>query len=260
MDDTLPRLRRTILETSHRAKEGHIASAFSILEIVWTLYDRVMWLPLTPGTEQDDRFILSKGHGCLALYAVLAEKGYDIDLATFSQPGSPLEGHPHRGIPGVEASTGSLGHGLPMAVGMAYALKLQRNPARVFVLVGDTEMEEGSCWEALHLAARHRLDNLVCIVDANGTSPNRIDGYEDFVDDLGAKFKAFGWDVWRVDGHDCNKIELACNREGEIDTPRVIIANTVKGKGVPAMEADPQAWHRRSPTDAEMPGLLATIG
>lgn len=266
--DTLRRLRRTILETSARAGEGHIPSAFSILEIVWTLYDRVMedaFSPIKrlPGkkrlVETYDKFVLSKGHGCLALYTVLAEKGLfdERELALFCQPGALLQGHPSRDIPGVECSTGSLGHGLPMAVGMAYALQLVGNPARVFCLVGDTECEEGTIWESAHLAARFGLSNLTVIVDNNGTSPNGIDG-EPFVTSLEAKYRAFGWATWEIDGHDCDQIERACKAESDSGQPTAIIARTVKGHGCPPLENNP-AWHRRSPSAEELSHLLSAL-
>jgi transketolase len=269
---TLCRLRRTILETSANAGEGHIASAFSILEIVWTLYDRVMYPPLfslmphdtrarlVPGDEKRDRFLLSKGHGCLALYAVLAERNYfpAEQLSSFCQPGAMLQGHPSRDIPGVECSTGSLGHGAAISVGMARALQIAGNPARVFCLVGDTENEEGSVFEAMHLASRFKLDNLTWIIDANGTSPNGIDG-EPFLTSLAAKYQAFGWFVSEIDGHDCDAIERALKPTGG-GKPFVVIAETQKGRGCPAMEADPQAWHRRAPKPGiELENLIASL-
>jgi transketolase len=155
-------LKKQIVLAAHAAGSGHIPSAFSILDIVWTLYDKIL--------KPEDRFILSKGHGCLALYAVLVEKGYfpKEQLMTFAKHDSILGGHPDRNkIPGVIASTGSLGHGLPMAVGVALAKKIKKQPGRVFCLVGDGEMNEGSCWEACLLAAHHKLDNLIIFVDYN---------------------------------------------------------------------------------------------
>ncbi len=253
-----------MIETSYQAQEGHLASGMSILEIVWTLYDRVMVAPKKRGepinAEFRSRFLLSKGHGCLALYVVLAEKGYfpAEHLASFCQPGALLQGHPSRDIPGVECSTGSLGHGAAVSVGMARALQIAGNPARVFCLVGDTENEEGAVFEAMHLAARFRLDNLTWIIDANGTSPNNIDG-EPFVTDLASKYQAFGWFVTAVDGHDCDAIERGLKPVGG-GKPFVMIAETVKGRGCPPMEADPQAWHRRSPRPEELENLIASLG
>lgn len=199
---------------------------------------------------------MSKGHAALGLYTVLAEKGIlsSEQLSTFCQPGSDLEGHPNRRIPGVEAATGSLGHGAPMSVGMALALKMKASPARVFCIVGDSENEEGSVFEAMHLAARFKLDNLTWIIDNNRTSPNRLDG-ERHTTSLAAKYQAFGWFVSEVDGHDHKALRNALAPTGG-DRPYVLIANTVKGKGVPAMENNP-AWHRRSPTPQELPNLLA---
>lgn len=258
MSADLRALRRTILETAHHAREGHIASAFSILEIVWTLYDRVMgYLPIEG--KFADRLILSKGHGCLALYAVLAEFRVIPNswLATFCQPAGQLMGHPSHDIPGVAFTTGSLGHGLPLAVGLAYGLRLQGSPVRVFCLVGDTEMEEGSCWEALHLAARFKLANLTLIVDNNQTSPNLLDG-EPYLTDLAAKFRAFGWFTSWCDGHDCAAIERALQlRSGS--RPFALIANTIKGRGIGAMQRDPAAWHHKSPNVEQLAEMLAEL-
>lgn len=259
---TLRRLRRMMLEVAAANKEGHLASSFSVAEILWTLYDRVMHRPTylinDPGR---DRLIVSKGHCALGLYAILAEKGYisQEELATFCQPGSRLQGHPSRDVPGVECSTGSLGHGLPIAVGMARALKIQGNPARVFCLVGDTECEEGTIWESAALAARFGLDNLVVLVDNNHTSPNHIDGQR-HVSDIGSKFRAFGWDAWLIPGHDCEAIVHACQGSDEDGRPRVIVAETVKGYGCKPLSDDPQAWHRRSPRPEELENLIASLG
>lgn len=226
-----PRLIRSILDTAARAQEGHVPSALSVLDIVWTLHDVVM--------NPDDRFIFSKGHGCLALYAVLAEKGTisAVDLASFGNRDSILGGHPDsRKVPGVYASSGSLGHGLPIAVGAAMA-----KPGRVFCLVGDQECNEGSVWEAALVAAHHRLGNLCVIVDFNKSG-------EDIcrVDPLDYKFAAFGWEAVSVDGHDSEALARALSFTPG-SKPLCIVAHTVKGKGVPAMEADPRAWHRRAP-------------
>lgn len=247
---TLRRLRRTIIETAYRAKEGHIPSALSILDIVWVLYDQVMAGRLIhPG----DRFVLSKGHGCLALYAVLAEKGYfpAEHLASFCAPGSDLEGHPNRRVPGVEAATGSLGHGLPMAVGMAYGLRLRQSLARVFCLVGDQELNEGSCWEAIMLAGRFKLANLTMIVDDNRSSER-----SNPMGDIGAKIQPWGWSIFQCDGHDHAAIRTAL-QPAPFDSPQCVVARTVKGYGCDPMIDDP-SWHHRVPSNqAELERLLA---
>lgn len=248
MQTDLTHLRRRILEIAVKSDEGHIPSSYSVLEIIWALHNQIM--------SPDDRFLLSKGHAALALYVVLEELGRIPAKAmeNFCQPGSVLLGHPERMEEwGVEATTGSLGHGLPMACGLAYAMKLQ-GEGRVFCLIGDSEAEEGSIWEAAHIATRHKLSNLVLLIDANKTSPNQIDG-PPWQASLGEKFAAFGWFVSRVNGHNVSSIKRACAARGG-DKPFVVICDTVKGCGVKAMAQDPQAWHHRVPTREEAMGWL----
>lgn len=238
------------------AGEGHIASAFSILEILWVLYRQVLKFdPLLPDAPDRDRFILSKGHGSLALYAMLADCGYfpKAELKTFSAYDSRLGGHPDSTkVPGVEASTGSLGHGLPMGVGMALGLRIRKQSGRVIVLVGDGECNEGSVWEAALLAAHHGLNRLTCIVDHNHSTDRALK-----VDDLAAKFQAFGWNATAVDGHDRTAIHEAVKQSAD-DCPSAIIARTVKGKGCALMENDP-AWHHRVPSALELPAIMAEL-
>ena len=241
-------LRRRILEVASVAGEGHVASAFSILDILWTLRHRIMQWRLD--TDDYDRLILSKGHGVLALYAILEEQGILPSM-------QGLCGHPELGTPGIEASAGSLGHGLPIAVGMAYSMMLKGSSSQVFCVVGDTEMEEGSCWEAVHMAARLGLGNLMVIIDQNGNSPNRING-EYRPTNLAAKFLAFGWNVGNVDGHDLADLETMLIPL-HAKQPHAVIAYTEKGCGVRRMMDDPQAWHRRAPTPAELPEMLAEL-
>ncbi len=205
---------------------GHIPSALSILDIIWVLYDKVM--------TKDDQFILSKGHGVMALYAVLEEKGL-IDWST------KLMGHPLRGGP-ILASTGSLGHGLPMAVGLALAKKIKGEKGQVFCLVGDGECNEGTIWESAMLAAHHELDICV-IVDQNHSSDRALDNR-----DLHMKFSAFGlWATTVYDGHD--HLALKSLLSDQIRFPSAIICNTTKGNGVPILQ-DP-AWHNRKLTKEE---------
>lgn len=255
-DATLKRLRCTIIDAATRAREGHIPSAFSVLDILWVLYDRVMRItPATLASETRDRFILSKGHASLGLYAVLAEKGFfPADaLQTFGQYASFLGGHPDANkVPGVEASTGSLGHGLPMAVGLALGLRIRHLPPRVFCLVGDGESNEGSIWEATLLAAHHALSNLCCIIDHNRSTDRAVR-----MDDFSAKFSAFGWATREIDGHDHHALHDALTQPGD-DRPLCIVAHTIKGHGCTAMENQP-AWHHRSPTPDEAAQLMESM-
>ncbi|MGH2508782.1 MAG: transketolase, partial [Ktedonobacteraceae bacterium] len=247
-------LRKTIITTAARAGEGHIPSALSIIDIIWVLYDRVLrYNAADPKWQHRDRFVLSKGHGCLALYSVLAAKGfYDLtELESFGRAGSRFGGHPDcNKVPGVEASTGSLGHGLPIAVGMALGLKIRGNQERVFVLIGDGECNEGTIWESALLGHYRRLGNLTCIVDYNHSSDRALG-----LGDLRAKFEAFGWSTREIDGHDHDQIydALGCHRELE-GSPMAIIANTIKGNGCAQMRNNP-AWHHRAPTPDELASI-----
>lgn len=255
-DTRINRLKRQIVLATVAVGEGHIPSAFSILDILWVLYDRVLQIdPSNPKSDERDRFVLSKGHGALALYAVLAEKGFFpvSELERFATFDSPLGGHPdHNKVPGVEASTGSLGHGLPMAVGMALGMGIRRVKNRVFALVGDQECNEGSIWESALLAAHHRLSNLTCIVDYNHSTDRAL-----ILGDIAAKFAAFGWAATTINGHDHDAIYNALIRI-ESDRPTVVVAETVKGFGCKQMENNP-AWHHRAPTQDELPGILAEL-
>jgi transketolase len=253
---TINKLRVEIIRASAVAQEGHIPSALSILDILWVLYDRVLKVyPDCPDKPERDRFILSKGHASLGLYAVLAEKGFfDKSLVSgFGSYRSILGGHPDRSkVPGVEASTGSLGHGFPMSVGIALALKIEGSPSRVFTVVGDGECNEGSVWEAALLAAHHRLGNLVCIVDYNHSTDRAL-----MVGDLAAKFEKFGWASREVDGHDHEEIYNACLGV-PLDVPLAIIANTKKGNGCAIMEDNP-AWHHKAPTNDELNDIIEVL-
>jgi transketolase len=254
---SLTQFRRQIIETVAKAGEGHIPSALSILDIIWVLYDDIMlWNASDPKAEYRDRFLLSKGHGCLALYVILADKGFfPVEwLDRFCKPGAELDGHPDsRKIPGVEITSGSLGHGLPIAVGMAMALRLKNNPARVYCLIGDQEAQEGTTWEAAALAAHHRLSNLFCIVDYNGFGRNAVD-----MESMANKFDAFRWATSAITGG--NHANLAATLSmPDHAFPTCVVAHTVKGQGCPAMEAEPAAWHHRAPTAEELPRLLESV-
>ena len=207
------KVRLHALHMIHRAKSSHLGSAYSMADLLAVLYGRILRIdPEKPDAADRDRFILSKGHACAALYAVLAERGFFPKewLQGFYQDGARLAGHAtHVGVPGVEVSTGSLGHGLPIACGMALAGKRDRQSHRVFTLISDGECDEGSTWEAVLFAPHHQLDNLIAIVDYNqiqslGTVKEVLD-----LEPFAAKWKAFGWAVREIDGHDC-----AANRAG----------------------------------------------
>jgi transketolase len=260
MSDTekLKELRLRILKASNTTKEGHIASAFSVLEIIYALYRHVLWYkPLEPKAEDRDYFLLSKGHGAMALYAVLGEmKFFDIELLnTYYQKDSILGGHPDRNkVPGVEISSGSLGHGLPIAVGLAMSLKRDGKSNRVFVLVGDGELNEGSNWEALTIAGSKSLSNLHVIVDYNHSTDAALDLFP-----LIGKLIGFHLDVRECDGHSVEDILTSIRPPKELRgmvctarPPIVVVADTVKGCGIGAIEDSPQAWHHRAPTDAEL--------
>ncbi|HVU66388.1 MAG TPA: transketolase [Ktedonobacteraceae bacterium] len=212
MNTDLARIERLMLEAT--GDEKHDGAAHSTLDVVWVLYDRIMrYDPRHPRSEERDRFILSKGHGPQAFYAILADKGFfpTSELKTYMQWNSRLGGHPDRTkVPGAEASTGSLGHGLPMGTGMALGLRLKESERRVFVLVGDGECNEGSVWEAALLAGNQRLRNLTCIVINNYSSPANMD-------DIGAKFAAFGWAATTINGRDHEQIYAAL---AQIDSSR----------------------------------------
>jgi transketolase len=241
---------------AHKSGEGHIPSSLSILDIVWVLYARVLQFePSNPLFPRRDRFFLSKGHASLALYVVLAKVGFfpKSELDHFAEYESILGGHPDRlKAPGVEASTGSLGHGFPQAVGAALALKIKGESARVFVLIGDGETNEGTIWESALLASHHKLHNLVCILDFNHSTDRALE-----IGDMNSKFSSFGWDVREIDGHDHNQIKAA-TLKGSSDQPLLIVAHTTKGKGFKAMENNPE-WHHKIPTESDLLKFLDEI-
>ncbi|MBV8777830.1 MAG: transketolase [Alphaproteobacteria bacterium] len=256
MDERSIALRRLVVRTLDGGKRGHVGSSLSPLEIMRVLYDDVLRFRADdPAWEGRDRCILSKGHGCIAQYVMLAEKGFfpHAVLDTFCRRDSILGGHPEAGkVPGVEASTGALGHGLPIGVGRAMALRIKRSDARVFVVTGDGEINEGSVWEAAMSASKHGLSNLTVMVDYNkiqsaGTTKEILD-LEPLVD----KWRAFGFGVAEVDGHDVAALREVLGRLPlESDKPSAIICHTVKGKGIGFAENDP-SWHHKSTIDAKL--------
>jgi transketolase len=238
------RIRRNVIESAAAAGVGHVGSALSIVDLMAALYGRVLRIPAVDDNDRD-RFVLSKGHAALALYAALSERSL-IDpalLASYCSDGSTLGTHPEHVVPGIDFSTGSLGHGLSIGAGAALAARLQGSSRRAFVLVSDAECNEGSLWEAVMFAAHHKLSNLIAIVDLNG---QQALGYTRDVLDLSPlvdRFRAFGWNAIEIDGHDpegiARTIEGLAQQPGP---PHVLIARTVFGRGVSFMENKIE-WH-----------------
>ncbi len=250
LDERSRYLRRLIIRGIEGGDRGHIGSALSLVEILRILYDDILRFDsLRPGWEDRDRCILSKGHGCLALYAILADKGFFPlkELDRFCDFESILGGHPERGrIPGVEASTGALGHGLSIGVGLALAGRLRGKDYRVFVVMGDGEINEGSVWEAAMCAAKHRLDNLIAMIDYNKLQSygpvEEVQGLEPLAD----KWKSFGFAVREIDGHDVEALRrILSDVPFSPHKPGVVICHTVKGKGISFAEHNPE-WHHKS--------------
>ncbi len=248
-------LRKDIVTMICKSKSGHPGGSLSVIDILTALYYDVMNIDVAnPKKEDRDRFVLSKGHAAPALYAVLADKGYINKelLGTLRQFGSPLQGHPDmKKVSGVEISTGSLGQGLSVANGMALASRLQNIPYRVYVAMGDGELQEGQVWEAAMTSAQYKLDNLTAFVDYNNL---QIDGNVSDIMDVASvedKFKAFGWNVLTIDGHNFQEILDAVEKAKECKgKPTMIVANTVKGKGVDFME-NVCGFHGVAPTEEE---------
>ena len=251
-------VRRNILKMVHNAKSGHPGGSLSGADILTVLYEKCLNIPTNWDKDSDfdkrDRFIISKGHASPLLYAILAKHGIisKDELLTFRKMNSKLQGHPARGyLPGIETSTGSLGQGLSVGCGIAMGLKLDKNPAKVVVYMGDGELQEGSCWEAFMQAAHRNLDNLIAIIDRNKL---QIDGCTENVmalGDVSEKIKAFGWNVIEIDGHNIEEIYSAVEKAKESDKPFAIIARTIKGKGVSFME-NQAGWHGKAPNDEQL--------
>ncbi|MDP2168343.1 MAG: transketolase [Thermodesulfovibrionales bacterium] len=255
------RVRRSILDLVHRTKSPHIGSSFSTVEILVALYfNRLNVSPDDPLNPERDRFILSKGHACSALYAVLAERGFlsKEDLELFAVDGGRLEQHPNMDLGrGIEVSTGSLGHGLSIGAGMALAAKVDKKKYGIYVLLSDGELNEGSVWEALMFAGHHRLSNLVAFVDFNkiqalGFTKDIID-----LEPLDEKWRSFGWHAQTADGHDFEEIFAALNSLST-EKPNVVILHTIKGRGVSFME-NKLLWHYRAPDDREYADALKEL-
>jgi transketolase len=244
------------------AKSSHIGGCLSMAEILAVLYARVLRVdPDNPKDADRDRFVLSKGHAAAILYAALAARGFFDEslLNTYCQDGSLLTGHISHGVAGVEVSTGSLGHGLPIAAGMALALRADHRPARVFCLLSDGECDEGSNWEAILFAPHHRLDNLVAIVDFNKIQSFGTVREVLALDPLAEKWRAFGWHTIELDGHDLSALERAfAALPARPGRPTALIAHTIKGKGVSFME-DKLEWHYKSPSQEQLQQALAEV-
>ncbi len=249
-------LRQNILDIVMSGKGGHIGGDMSVIDILSVLYFKVM--NISPENQDDpnrDYFVMSKGHSVEALYAVLAQKGFfplTEVLERFSRFGSPFIGHPNNHLPGIEMNSGSLGHGLPVAVGMALAARMDERPSRVYVVMGDGELEEGSVWEAAMAAAHYQLDQLCATVDRNrlqiSGSTREVMG----LDHIGERFQAFGWHVIELsDGNDVEELEkaYACAKEWK-GQPTLVLANTIKGCGSSVMENRAE-WHHRVPSPEE---------
>jgi transketolase len=261
--------RRELLRIIKNAGAGHTGGSLSCVDIVSVLYNRILRVSPAAVSDPDrDRYVQSKGHSVEALYVVLADLGFFPRqlLDTLCGAGSHFVGHPTRKVPGIEHNTGALGHGLPVAVGMALGARLRKSAFRTFVLVGDGELAEGSNWEAAMAASHYRLDSLTAVIDCNSL---QISGRTASVmnsEPIGEKFAAFGWAVSRVDGHDLAALAAALQAPLSPGRPGAVIASTVKGKGVSFME-DAASWHHGVPDDeqyrsamAELDASLAALG
>ena len=254
-------IRKTVLQLVFKAKASHVGGALSMTDLLAVLYSGVLNVkPENPDFEERDIFLLSKGHACTGLYATLALKGFFSfdELFTYSQNGSLLLSHTSHKVPGVELSTGSLGHAFSVACGLALSFKRKNNFRKVFVMLSDGELDEGSNWEAILFAPHHRLNNIVAIVDYNkiqsfGTTSDVLE-----LEPLGRKFDAFGWNVIEIDGHDHEQIKIAFDTALNSEKPAVIIAHTVKGKGVDFMENE-LLWHYKSPSEEQLNEALKQI-
>ena len=264
LDDRSRKLRQMAVKTLESGKRAHLGSAMSIMEIIRVLYDDFLIInPEKPDDPLRDRFILSKGHGCLAQYVVLADKGFfdNKELLKFCHVDSMLGGHPEYGkVPGVEASTGALGHGMPIGVGMALAAKLQKRKSKVAVIVGDGETNEGSIWEAAMSAAKHKLSNLSVFIDYN-----KIQSYG-FVSEvlspepMADKWTSFGFAVKEINGHDVNELKKQLSKlPYSNEKPTAFICHTIKGKGFPFAENDPTWHHKSNLTDVEIQKMYDSI-
>lgn len=256
-------LRRTIIRTLEAGQRGHVGAAFSLVEILRVLYDDVLkYDAKNPGWGGRDRFVLSKGHGCLALYAILADKGFfpDAELNNFCKSEGLLGGHPEHHIPGVEASTGSLGHGMSIALGFALNARCDHAPYRTVVVIGDGESNEGSIWEAALSAGKHKLGHFVVITDYNKHQSYGSTADVQDLEPLADKWRAFGFTVVEVNGHDVDALRRVLSAATlDAARPTAVICHTVKGKGIPFAENN-MAWHHQNKvTTQDAEKLLAAL-
>lgn len=263
LDERSKHLRRRVVKVLDRAGRGHVGGSVSSLEVLRVLFDEVLrYDSKNPKWPQRDRFILSKGHGCIPLYVLLQEKGFfaEEELWKFCRFDGILGGHPDPKVPGIEVSTGSLGHGLPIAVGMAVTGKQRGDAHRVFVVLGDGECDEGSVWEAAMAASKHRLDNLIVIVDYNklqssGPTYEILD-----LEPFAAKWEAFGFAAREVDGHDVAALsQTFADIPFSHGRPSAIIAHTVKGRGISFAEYDPMWHHKNSFKEGDIDRIMQAI-
>jgi len=257
------RIRAHALRMVHAANASHIGGCLSMADILAVLYTRILRVdPANPADPARDRFVLSKGHASAILYAALAERGFfpTAQLETYYRDGSPLTGHVSHAVPGVEVSTGSLGHGLSLAVGMAVAAKADRRPWRSVCLMSDGECDEGSAWEAILFAPHHKLDNLVAIVDYNKIQSFGSVSEVLELEPLAEKWRAFGWHTLEIDGHDLAALQRVLGGVPEVPgRPTAVSAHTVKGRGVSFMEHKLE-WHYKAPDAEQLAQALIEIG
>ena len=263
LEEQAVQLRRDIVEMIHAAKAGHPGGSLSAVDMITALYFHVMRIdPQNPRWEDRDRFVLSKGHACPALYAALARRGFfdPKHLTTLRQDPSILQGHPEMNkTPGIDISSGSLGNGLAIGVGMAMSGRLHHQDYMTYVMLGDGEVQEGMVWEAAMAAHHHDLGNLVAIVDCNGVQINGWVNEIMTVEPLADKWRAFGWNVVEVNGHNMKDLLTVLHTAKTMRHPTVILMRTVKGRGVSFMEDDCK-WHGNSPSDEELVQAILEIG
>lgn len=264
LDNRSREIRRTIVKILEASRRGHVGSSFSLIEILRVLYDDVLrYDSQNPKWSERDRCILSKGHGCLALYAILADKGFfpESELWKFCQSDGILGGHPEaRKIPGVEASTGSLGHGLSIGIGFAINARYEKANYRTFVILGDGESNEGSVWEAAMCAGKHKLSNLTVLVDYNKHQSYGTTYEVQDLEPLADKWRAFGFAAIEIDGHSVEELRsVLLNLPLQADRPTAIICHTIKGKGIPFAENNLKWHHKNKVSDQEIQSMLAAL-
>lgn len=254
-------VRRTIAELTYTTGIGHLPTCYSVVELISVIYSKFLkYDPQNPKWSERDYFILSKGHAAATIFTVLAYAGYypvEKLLTTYGARNSWFGCHPDRNkVPGIEASTGSLGHGMPFAVGIAMGIKMRKKPNMVYTLIGDGESNEGSVWEGAMVAAHQKLDNLICLLDLNNSQIRCLP-----LTDAEAKWKAFGWNVAVSDGHSMEELEknIAMLRDMKNGKPGVLIGKTVKGKGVSFLEKEFFTWHHKAPNKNEYETIVSEL-